>query len=70
MVNWKSHFKLFSSRAPLCPGLCGFVPEVTCMYQHGGSVEERGWASLVLLQYVLYLPFRLVFIQILPRANK
>jgi hypothetical protein len=70
MVNWKSRFKLFSSRAPLIPGLCGFVPEVTCMYQHGGSVEERGWASLVLLQYVLYLPYRLVFMQILPRANK
>lgn len=48
MVNWKSHFKLSSSRAPLFPELCGFVPEVTCMYQHGGAVEEGGWASLVL----------------------
>lgn len=70
MVNWKSRFKLFSSRAPLFPGLCGFVPEVvTCMYQHE-ALSERGWASLVLSQSTLYLPHRLIFMQTLPRANK
>lgn len=37
--------------------------------KHWGSVEQQGCTSLVLFQYILYLPYRLIFMQILPRAK-